>query len=87
MKETHTPAPWKIVTDRIDNDESPDYLRIVSPHCNVASGILIDADARLIAAAPDLLEALKDVLNNARVSQRRGEVNRAREAIAKAEGK
>ena len=59
----HTPGPW-----RIENVASSPYgqLRIASTRQplredepNVASGIYNPADARLIAAAPELLAALE----------------------------
>lgn len=62
MDAKHTPGEWKVEADFIDDDESPDYLRITAPGADVASGILIDADARLIAAAPELLEAAQLVI-------------------------
>jgi len=45
-----------------------------------------DADASLIAAAPDLLEALRGVLQQFAKRLRVDSVERARAAIAKAEG-
>jgi len=53
-----------------------------------------DANARLIAAAPDLLEALKDLIDDLEIRSTKGVVNcshgvycSARQAIAKAEGR
>jgi hypothetical protein len=49
-----------------------------------------DADARLIAAAPELLEALKDLLANCECIQARHRPNgilEARAAISKADGR
>ncbi len=56
---SHTPGPWKSVFD----DETEDW-RIVANGWQVADGITGDPknnDARLIAAAPDLLEACEQV--------------------------
>lgn len=78
---THTPGPWRIEK---------------SPHSNVVSDIIgatdwcvaeeienLD-DARLIAAAPDLLAALRAVV---RICDRKtDEFDAARAAIAKATG-
>jgi hypothetical protein len=58
----HTPGPWEIVT----NDLTP-YLQLIGDYTasrksmgKLAKGYATsEADARLIAAAPDLLEALK----------------------------
>ena len=49
-----------------------------------------EADARLIAAAPELLEALKELMEYAWIIEDRCDAvatNKARAAIAKAEGK
>lgn len=62
----HTPGPWHIVTDEHGNTEiitdSRPYI------CTVAPGKCEDvtvANARLIAAAPELLEALMSILDYA----------------------
>ena len=47
---THTPAPWAWQDGRLVGDLDGEGLDVMS-----------DADARLIAAAPDLLQALHDV--------------------------
>lgn len=65
MKTKHTPAPWEIVDQR----EMPDgHLLVVSPYDGSIASITksggeascldADANARLIAATPDLLAAL-----------------------------
>ena len=84
----HTPGPWTVVCDEIDcvstagdrpfmelTDE--DYI-----HCNT------EANARLIAAAPDLLEALEMLVSWEKTGIPLSEVGflRARSAIAKAKG-
>lgn len=58
----HTAAPWEIASDP-DGISSP---RVIAPGlndvcviCGAASNESVIADARLIAAAPDLLQALK----------------------------
>lgn len=72
MKETHTPAPW-VLDDSSHNpiDGEPliaeDYHFIdagegVTPNGFGISGFLSVQDARLIAAAPELLEALETVM-------------------------
>jgi len=54
---THTPGPWKYVPWHIEEDaaavRAPEGWLI----CQTSS----DDDARLIAAAPDMLEALKEI--------------------------
>ena len=52
-------------------------------HC--FNGKACEANARLIAAAPDLLEALKDALNVLDATGANDAANAARAAIAKAE--
>ena len=74
MDKTHTPGPWVVVPDlRTENNRySPDFGQeelvgydISSESESIVSceGILAggngEANARLIAAAPDLLEALR----------------------------
>jgi hypothetical protein len=57
---------------------------IVGPHYQ-ADIHCSDADARLIAAAPDLLEALKEIVQRNEI-QHWFNLDQARAAIAKAEG-
>ena len=104
MSSKHTPGPWSAYVDRstktIAVDIGPD------PHggrpcivdwtgfdgCDLPLNQRI-ANARLIAAAPDLLEALKDMLNAENTYPYGGmseseiaAIQKARAAIAKAEG-
>lgn len=96
----HTPGPWYWDSDVVKNDplERVRY-RVVTrgktiTQCYYSSDDEnVEADARLIAAAPELLKELKAVealyTNNKLLAQAHecGEwVNRARAAIAKAEG-
>jgi hypothetical protein len=93
---SHTPAPWWVadygVRDRggficariaVQRYEGQDerFAREVAEH---------DANARLIAAAPDLLEALRDMLNTLTDGPDESDVARvfgvSRAAIAKATG-
>ena len=89
MSTQHTPGPWKL-----DGAANTGDLDIISPTGRIAmldcefseaSEDVLTADARLIAAAPDLLHALRVIDSNAAESPewiRR--VTRA--AIAKAMG-
>lgn len=61
---THTPGPWK------ENSDSDIATVLSHPYAIVALGVIVadvtdvpeqEANARLIAAAPDLLEALTDL--------------------------
>lgn len=92
----HTPGPWttQTYTPGFDQDGDPfeDQIRVITRTCEVASGIQCEADARLIAAAPELLGALQAILEEAGPQYGNddgpGCVNRmariARAAIAKA---
>jgi len=54
MTEQHTPGPWKL-------RDNAALIRVVAGplYTTVADGISGEADARLIEAAPELLEACK----------------------------
>jgi hypothetical protein len=103
----HTPAPWAVeqVEERADR---PDRWAVVSKfYSDEEPGIcgdysknwrLSEEDARLIAAAPDLLESLKAMAQALHMTQllmkeqgtrelAKALVADARAAIAKAEGK
>jgi len=67
----HTPGPWN--TDEKDHDDPYQDIRVVGSRRNICLVWMDDApvkdyndeqqaNARLIAAAPDLLEALKSIL-------------------------
>lgn len=95
---THTKGPWKVATGRL----SPFYHGLVAymgcSDANHAVGVVCDggrpaldveANARLISAAPDLLEAAKYILQL--VSNGCGldplDTAMLRDVIAKAEGR
>ena len=60
MENTHTPGPWKICTSWNDYMvEGPNSEEIIWQDGNYDTPTIKLEDARLIAAAPDLLEALK----------------------------
>jgi hypothetical protein len=72
MSERHTPGPWRVAQFHESTGESepeivgPDHVD--SDDCQFIAGVCeglpeTDANARLIAAAPALLEALKDTLH------------------------
>lgn len=93
MEMKHTPGPWEFSTD-------PDEPEVVAELCT--SGLAhflivptrdatlgdIAADARLIAAAPELLDAPVDLLHQSKLSQDEGgwDFEQAEAAIAKATG-
>lgn len=85
---THTPGPWMIGT-------SHDGFRTVSDGtktiCSVGAADVfpaIEADARLIAAAPDLLQALKIAVRYMPTDNSEGtERYQVEQIIAQAEGR
>jgi hypothetical protein len=100
-----TPGPWRVVETPTKSRFSAGWREIQGPGPrwqgvvwadwyqageDTYSGVKIsEADAHLIAAAPDLLAALQELLEYAAVSEIPGEayIQQARAAIAKAEGK
>ena len=98
MSTKHTPGPW--ATDEADHDEPYQDIKIKAGKHRTVCTVWIDdapvrdfnaeqdANARLIAAAPELLEALKELMVAAdRVSAEPVTwLGKARAAIAKAEG-
>ena len=86
----HTPGPWQAKNEYepltiIGNIDGPDegWMRYTDI-CEVADGEEALANARVMIAAPELLEALKGVVRVAdRATQ---EFDAARAAIAKATG-
>lgn len=86
----HTPGPWKwedlCLKTQSDNSIYKSVLELGCGCCT--SGDIEDADVCLIAAAPELLEALEDLLYQANLSEEGGwDFEQARAAIAKARGR
>ena len=87
----YTPGPW-----RVDRGSMLDGVNVITPrhewicYLGMASRPDVVADANLIAAAPELLEAIEDFLSSARtlcLDHSLGkEMQNARAAIAKARG-
>lgn len=67
MATTYTPGPWKAVNAGI-HWNNPDLINLQIQYGNdgecIADTVYEEADANLIAAAPDLIEALKTTLGN-----------------------
>lgn len=93
MSGKHTSGPWEWRTDQFEPFQtqwslSPGIL-IAEGYDGTPGGDEHDrANARLIATAPELLDALKDAVGllerHYPVPARNGQINRARAAIAKA---
>jgi hypothetical protein len=82
---THTPGPWLVTTNQqaIKSLNGSTIAQLVSPHVN-------DANARLIAAAPELLAALKEAavyIQSFRDTEADIALTKAMSAIAKAEAR
>lgn len=77
----HTPGPWRQFAQNIEDENDPDY-RSISAGSGLflhrtgfeITGFISEADARLIAAAPELLEACRLVLDAIEQANLRGEV-------------
>lgn len=90
----HTPGPWTIAWEDDDGGPFDNGVRIDAPEGPVAFNV-IDCSAILIAAAPDLLAALKNCRDwlvaicdsNKLEPTERGYLEAATLAIAKAEGR
>lgn len=87
----HTPGPWHIAT-AITTEDTIGAIAVVRRSIfavfSPAARGDADSDARLIAAAPEMLEALKAVVEQLRVAKFDGPwLDHAKAAIAKAEVK
>ena len=92
----HTPGPWKakkwVGTDPYDDPDRP-FVEVGNVHWSPknwkpAAAIGQTANARLIAAAPELLEALENLLkvHEGEGGTQHNAADIARAAIAKAKG-
>ena len=92
----HTPGPWRVVDSwndyMVESQNGEEIIWQDGPHQTPA---IKEANARLIAAAPDLLEALEHMLHRAHPAYVGNDYMRekliaaretARAAIAKAKG-
>lgn len=95
MKAEHTPGKWKVEgSDNPDGsnlivlDEDGRVIADMCDSCGVEDCEEAEANARLIAAAPDLLEALRDLHDACAHWEDQDDpvLVRARAAIAKAGG-
>lgn len=86
MTTKHTPGPWRYEAGR---DGRPPYVIRGTEGGFVVVGMTADrqeADARLIAAAPELLQALEAIVNDPYVAALGSLGMRAKRVIAKARG-
>lgn len=98
----HTPGSWEIILsdDKLSNIIVGQDVSLTDYSNNdastmIADNVFNDANARLIAAAPELLEALKDIVaasgyadaDSSCVEINKSRIDAARAAISKAEGK
>ena len=94
METKHTPGPWFMETWSKFNGEQVTQVSAFSEYGNRTMQAIVnsgnsEANARLIAAAPDLLEALKEIVSAADGdgwNQLDAGLRKARAAIAKATG-
>lgn len=94
MSAAHTPGPWKVVSDstarELDLFEIADvsHLRVICDGNTNGYDIAgsPEADARLIAAAPKLLAALKTCLINGSMTGDDWVIEKAERAIEEATG-
>lgn len=99
MSDQHTPGPWIAYVETVKEDRRPVCLRMAVQALDedgpVGHIAFSEANARLIAAAPDMLASLKLLLRETELSGNAGSADygwptcvlAARAAIAKAEGR
>lgn len=96
---THTPGPWEVTPYRytkhglqcsrsaivsVKNGKKSIYITT-----EITSGPCSDADAHLMAAAPELLECLENILSRLELDEYDDDapaITKARAALAKAKG-
>lgn len=83
----HTPGPWLADVATDENECVELFVRRDGDAVAIAGDISSRANARLIAAAPDLLEALRYILSDSISFLRNTAIEQALAAIAKAEGR
>jgi hypothetical protein len=58
----HTPGPWRVYEDDVEGIHIMGHGAPNEEICIICEKVMTGADAQLIAAAPELLAALKDML-------------------------
>lgn len=84
MKTQHTPGPWS--ASRIGNPYDQHMVYVEQTGRNIVTSCEGEANASLIAAAPELLSALVDICDSFEPDCSNWQVKNARAAIAKATG-
>lgn len=85
MESKHTPGPWKPLSSMDGHVEAECGLIAKAYRYSIDSDELpVEANARLIAAAPEMLEALRALIEP--TYSRKTAERKARAAIAKATG-
>ena len=83
---THTPGPWETSRDAVPDGHTQITVYAEGSGERVATVFQTEANARLIAAAPELFEALEDVVKWAYMctvgSKEEKSIVRARAALA-----
>lgn len=82
---TYTPGPWKLAAGRLIETTSGGFT--IGREGWAGSPVELDANARLVAAAPELLESLRRCADRLGDMDCGDELEAARDAIAKAEGR
>ena len=86
----HTPGPWRIGAPPPNGEQTIGNSQgLMVAIATTGAGIPTNANARLISAAPDLLEALQAIVSTCSVridDPRIDHFDAARRAIAKAKG-
>lgn len=63
----HTPGPWRVYQEKPHYySVGTDYAHDRGHDCNIVRDIRCEANARVMAAAPELLDALEAIRNSAR---------------------
>lgn len=95
MKIQHTPGPWNVLhveTKELKTDHFVHQFQIITPNTVEHDNGIGQATARLIAAAPELLEACVKAFDNLRNGESKTKyrliecLNSLEEAIKKAKG-
>jgi hypothetical protein len=83
----HTPGPWKVYQEKPHYySVGTDYAHDRGHDCNIVRDIRCEANARIMAAAPELLKQLEALVNQIKASGRLCVPPGVESAIRKAKG-